>query len=147
MSEDDPDEDERGSAEADEATAADGQEPAEPAVTAAERRRRAVAARRARERRLERRSSGGAAEDGAGPAEEGESQPAQEATGRLTLDTTPWSVVTLGGRRLGMTPLVNVELPAGTHLLTLRNPELGVSTTYRVTIPADGRVTRRLVIE
>jgi len=74
-------------------------------------------------------------------------QPQAQETGHLTLDTEPWSVVMLGNRRLGMTPLVNVELPAGTHMLRLRNPELDISTSYRVTIPANGRVTRRLVIE
>ncbi|MDW8361904.1 MAG: protein kinase, partial [Myxococcales bacterium] len=49
-------------------------------------------------------------------------------TGFLRLDTVPWSHVTLEGRRLGTTPLLRVELPAGTHTLVLENPELGLRT-------------------
>jgi serine/threonine-protein kinase len=74
-------------------------------------------------------------------------EPGQAAApGRLTLDTTPYSIVSLGGRRLGITPL-DVELAAGTHTLTLRNPEQRIETTYRVTIPPGGSVSRRIAIE
>ncbi|MFH1811269.1 MAG: serine/threonine-protein kinase [Pseudomonadota bacterium] len=39
--------------------------------------------------------------------------------GKLTLKTIPWSEVSLGKKKLGVTPLVGVELPAGSHRLTL----------------------------
>jgi len=68
----------------------------------------------------------------------------QAETGTLNLDTTPWSVVTLGGKVLGQTPLVGVALPVGTHTLQLSNPEQGLKTTYQVTISA-GRVTARRI--
>jgi hypothetical protein len=68
------------------------------------------------------------------------------ATGRLQLDSTPYAVVFLGARRLGITP-IDVELPAGPHTLTLRNPEQQIETTYRVTIAADEVVSRRVALE
>ena len=39
--------------------------------------------------------------------------------------TNPYSVVTLGKRRLGETPFAGIEVPAGTHVLTFTNPERG----------------------
>lgn len=44
------------------------------------------------------------------------------ALGMLTISTTPWSKIYLGSRLLGTTPLTNVRLPAGRHVLTLRAP-------------------------
>jgi len=69
---------------------------------------------------------------------------AQRESGFLTLATTPWTHVTLGGRRLGTTPLIRVELPAGTHVLRLRNPDRGIDQTYRVTIQAGETTSRRV---
>jgi serine/threonine-protein kinase len=66
------------------------------------------------------------------------------ADGLLTLDTAPWTRVSLNGRDLGTTPLVRVRLPAGTHTLTLRNPELGVNRTVTVVVRADETTARRL---
>ena len=63
--------------------------------------------------------------------------PAVRETGRLSIVTTPWSEVYLGSRRIGQTPLIGLELPAGRHVLTLRNPEEGIQTRYPVTIHAD----------
>lgn len=61
--------------------------------------------------------------------------------GKLTIDTTPWTVVYLGDRKLGMTPLQGVKLPAGKHRLRLANPKTGLSKSIVVTI-RPGRVTR-----
>lgn len=66
--------------------------------------------------------------------------------GHLSLDTVPYSVVTLDGQRLGITPL-EVELTAKTHTLTLRNPEHGVETHYQVTIKAGEKIERRIALE
>ena len=65
-------------------------------------------------------------------------------TGRLNLDTQPWSIVSVGGRMLGQTPIVGASLPVGTHTVLLSNPELGLKTTYQVTISA-GRTTARRI--
>jgi len=56
------------------------------------------------------------------------------AVGFLRLDTNPWSEVYLGKRKLGITPLLGVKLPAGRHRLRLTNPQIGVEKTISVTI-------------
>ncbi len=72
---------------------------------------------------------------------------AMQESGTLNLDTTPWSTVSLNGRNLGTTPLVRVSLPAGTHVLTLTNPERGLRTTYRVRIRPGETTSRRIGLE
>jgi serine/threonine-protein kinase len=67
--------------------------------------------------------------------------------GYLTIDTSPWSLVSAGGKVLGQTPLVGVKLPAGTQVLSLKNPELGIETSYTVTIEAGKTAARRIGIE
>lgn len=78
------------------------------------------------------------------PAPRAEASP---AFGYLTFDTSPWSLVSVGGKVLGQTPLVGVKLPAGPQVLTLKNPELGIVTTYSVTIEAGKTSARRIGIE
>ena len=67
-------------------------------------------------------------------------------TGRLIFDSTPYSVVSLDGKRLGITP-IDVELPATKHTLALRNPERGIETTYLVTVPAGRSIRRKVAID
>jgi serine/threonine-protein kinase len=67
--------------------------------------------------------------------------------GFLTLDTTPWSTVSTGGRVLGQTPLVAVELPAGKHTLVLENPDLNLRTSYQVTINPGQTTARRIGLD
>ncbi len=74
--------------------------------------------------------------------ENGAAQPvAEPATGKLTFDTVPWTEVFLGTRKLGTTPLVEVELPAGTHQLRLVNHEAQIDRRYEVVIHANQVVT------
>jgi len=78
------------------------------------------------------------------------SVPATSATpemGTLNLDTTPWSLVTMNGKTLGQTPLMGLKLPAGTHVLTLRNPDLGIETQYSVNIEAGQSLARRIGLQ
>jgi eukaryotic-like serine/threonine-protein kinase len=72
---------------------------------------------------------------------------AQSDTGLLNLDTTPWSVVSVGGRLLGQTPIIGVSLPVGTHTLVLSNSEQGIKTTYQVTISAGKTTARRIGLD
>ncbi|MGC4067128.1 MAG: serine/threonine-protein kinase [Polyangiaceae bacterium] len=65
-------------------------------------------------------------------------------TGYLTIDSTPWANVSLRGQSLGQTPIIRLSLPAGTHVLSLRNPELGLETTYTVNVLANQTVVRRI---
>ena len=70
--------------------------------------------------------------------------PVDTGTGYLTLDTYPWTRVSENGKPLGVTPLVHVALSAGSHVLTLENPDQGIKQTYPVTVKADETVSRRL---
>jgi hypothetical protein len=56
-------------------------------------------------------------------------------TGRLTVRTTPWSDVYIGAKKIGQAPFTDLEVPAGTHKLTFRNPARSV-VTKTVTITA-----------
>jgi len=70
--------------------------------------------------------------------------PAVRGTGYLSLDSMPWANVSLGNQSLGSTPLLRRPLPEGNHVLTLDNPEEGLSMTYRVTVVAGETTTRRV---
>jgi hypothetical protein len=65
----------------------------------------------------------------------------------LTIDTTPWSVVSLHGRTLGTTPLIRAPLPPGVHTLTLHNPERNIRMQYRVRIESGQTTARRVGLE
>ncbi len=63
--------------------------------------------------------------------------------GKLTLDTKPWTNVYLGKRKLGMTPLLGIELPAGRHKLTIVNQARGIRETIEVIVKAGQTTTLR----
>ncbi len=70
-------------------------------------------------------------------------RPQSREPGTLTIASSPWSEVYLGRRHLGTTPLANVPLPAGRHVLTLRHPG---RPERRVTVQIEpGRLTRERV--
>jgi serine/threonine-protein kinase len=62
------------------------------------------------------------------------------STGRLTVRTTPWSDVYVGGKKLGQAPFADLELPIGTYTLTFKNPSRP-TVTKSVTIKA-GKPTK-----
>jgi len=64
--------------------------------------------------------------------------------GILSLDSTPWSMVSENGKSLGQTPIMGARLSVGTHILTLRNPDLGIETQYSVDIVSGKTVARRV---
>jgi eukaryotic-like serine/threonine-protein kinase len=64
--------------------------------------------------------------------------------GFLSLQTTPWTLVFLGNKSLGETPMVNVPLPPGMHRLKLVNEEKKLSTTIEVEIKPGQTTTKRL---
>jgi len=63
---------------------------------------------------------------------------APRGKGKLTLKTHPWSEVWLGKQKLGITPLVGVELPAGTHRLKLLPKGKPPAEMIKVRITPDG---------
>jgi hypothetical protein len=46
-------------------------------------------------------------------------------TGRISVNAVPWADVSIDGTSVGQTPLANVTLPLGTHIVVFRNPDLG----------------------
>jgi serine/threonine-protein kinase len=67
-------------------------------------------------------------------------------TGHLTLVSEPWSQVSLEGKQLGTTPLINLTLPAGRHTLTLRNPSTGEQKTLVIEMAPGQTLQRRVVL-
>jgi serine/threonine-protein kinase len=67
--------------------------------------------------------------------------------GKLTFDARPWCNVSVDGRRLGQTPIVNHTLPSGSHRITCANPELGVSRNLTVDIEPGETTRRRLDLQ
>ncbi len=61
--------------------------------------------------------------------------------GMLTIDTKPWTEVHLGKRKLGITPLLNIELPAGRHKLKIVNKGRGINETLDVVVKAGKKTT------
>jgi eukaryotic-like serine/threonine-protein kinase len=64
--------------------------------------------------------------------------------GFLTLDSVPWTVVYLNGKRLGETPLIRLPVPAGTLELSLVNNEAGVKETYIAKVKSGTEYKARL---
>jgi serine/threonine-protein kinase len=45
--------------------------------------------------------------------------------GSVNLNATPWAEVWMDGRRIGETPIGNLEVPIGPHEFVFRHPEFG----------------------
>jgi len=67
---------------------------------------------------------------------------AKTATGLLRLNSRPWSEVTIDGKVVGNTPLMNHALPAGPHTVRLSNPQFRTSKTLKIQIEPGKTVTR-----
>jgi hypothetical protein len=53
----------------------------------------------------------------------------------VTLESRPWAQVWIDGRNTGQrTPLRDHAVPCGRHTITLKNPELQVELSQRVTL-------------
>jgi hypothetical protein len=63
------------------------------------------------------------------------------AYGFLRLDTEPWSVIYLGKRKLGVTPIMRAKLRPGKHRLTAVNQDKGIKKTIVVKI-RPGKTTK-----
>lgn len=65
-------------------------------------------------------------------------------TGVLRINSRPWSTVTVDGKRVGNTPLLNLKLSAGRHTVKLVNSQMGLSKTIKVTIKSGETTTQVL---
>jgi serine/threonine-protein kinase len=66
------------------------------------------------------------------------------ATGKLSLNTQPWTRVTFNGKALGDTPIIDVVLPVGRQTLKLQNEDKGLNLNIEVEIKA-GQTTKKVL--
>ncbi len=64
--------------------------------------------------------------------------------GTLNVNTEPWSEIYLGGKKLGMTPVLGVKLPPGKYVLTAANNGLNIRKKIKITI-RPGKATELFV--
>lgn len=69
---------------------------------------------------------------------------ARAKPGLLRLATSPWTTVYFKGEKLGVTPLVDVQLPVGKHSLRAVNPGKGIDRKIQVVIRS-GQTTAKSV--
>lgn len=67
-----------------------------------------------------------------------------EEVGYVSFDTYPYTRVSIDGRDVGVTPIVQAAVPAGTHTITFENPQESILRTTTVTVKAGENVSRRL---
>ncbi|MFI5306833.1 MAG: serine/threonine-protein kinase [Polyangiales bacterium] len=81
----------------------------------------------------------------AGPAAAPAATPAS-AAGKATLriNSRPWSVVTIDGRRVGNTPQMNLVLSPGTHNVQLANSQFGLKKTVKIKL-APGETQTKII--
>ena len=60
--------------------------------------------------------------------------------GTLSLNAVPWANVSLDGKSLGTTPVMNLSVPVGSHEITWRHPQLG-ERRQTVVVTARGPVS------
>lgn len=71
-------------------------------------------------------------------------RPPASGHGEVSIDSEPWSYVTVGRRRLGATPIAHARLRAGRHRLVLENPEQGLRRTVVVDLGTDEHAAIRV---
>jgi hypothetical protein len=64
--------------------------------------------------------------------------------GALSINSRPWSQVTIDGKLIGNTPQIGVQLSAGRHKVKLVNPELDMTRGFSIDIEA-GKTTTKTV--
>ncbi|MDP7040021.1 MAG: PEGA domain-containing protein [Myxococcota bacterium] len=60
-----------------------------------------------------------------------------KGTGFLSINTSPWTEISIDGEPFGVTPLFKIRLKAGKHRLRLNNPQAGIARVKVITIEAD----------
>ncbi|MCU0663235.1 MAG: protein kinase [Myxococcota bacterium] len=66
--------------------------------------------------------------------------------GRLSINTQPWSHVTIDGKNAGNTPIMDLAVPSGPHTLVLTNPVRNLSRTVVVEVkPGESKRIREVL--
>ncbi len=71
----------------------------------------------------------------------------RDTSAYLSIDTYPWSRVTIDGHPAGETPLVAVPVKPGTHTLVFENPETHHIETRTITLKPNERLNKRFAFE
>jgi hypothetical protein len=72
---------------------------------------------------------------------------AAAASSVLRINSRPWSQVFVDGRFIGVTPQLDIRVPAGTHNVRLVNPEFGMRKAFTVRVALGETVTRVETLE
>lgn len=67
-----------------------------------------------------------------------------EAPGFFTIDTFPWTNVSIDGRPMGQTPLVKVQVSPGPHTVVLENSTENIRQTTTINVKSGETVSKRL---
>ncbi|MBN8616589.1 MAG: serine/threonine protein kinase [Deltaproteobacteria bacterium] len=95
----------------------------------------------------ERSSTGGTSGSGQQTTTGGGGNPAPSGPGTVTIAASPWCNVSIDGRAVGETPVVNHTLQSGRHTITCTNPELNVTRTRSVEIAAGENARVRIELQ
>lgn len=71
----------------------------------------------------------------------------RKRTGTLSITSDPPAEVLVGGRRIGVTPLRDYSLQAGSHTIQLRDNRFGLNRSLTLNIRPGERVTKELVFK
>ena len=64
--------------------------------------------------------------------------------GHVNLNASPWAEVWIDGRKVGDTPIANLQLPLGVRQVTFRHPQFG---ERRVTVTVKGNAAAAISID
>jgi len=81
------------------------------------------------------------------PAQAGLPPPTADCFGALTLDTTPWSKVTIDGDPYGTTPLFVRRIKGGVHKVVFENEAEGLNVVRSVTTKCDDPVKLKFTLK
>jgi serine/threonine-protein kinase len=110
------------------------------APAGADRNIRSVAAKKPRSGRKRRNPPPAAADPVGGDADLPSFERLKKTPGKLRITTVPWTFIYHQGRKIGQTPLIDVEFQPGVVELRAVNPEAGIDRTFSVIIRS-GEVT------
>jgi hypothetical protein len=112
----------------------------------AKRRRSELRAARVAERYRARKSGIAASTSSKSSRSSGKSSAASSSgsgsMGLLKVNSTPWSEVYVDKKHVGHTPLLGLQLPAGRHVVELKNPDTGAKKKLRIKLKAGEVVTK-----
>lgn len=68
-------------------------------------------------------------------------------TGFLSVNSVPWTNVTLNGKTMGTTPIINRKIPAGKHVVLLTNPVRNLSKRVEIQVAPGEKIRIREILK